>query len=218
MATRTGLGVIAMLLLGAACGRPSGGGSRVGDVINPEGMHETHYFGNLVLAQLDRRFFENAAKSEVWIDAPRLPTYQTQTFPTNQFAPGRQYTENVIVLKGRKVTFGVNVSGNSTLVGELTPNGDDFVIPVKFKRIDVNDMKITRQDQTTYSAEGTYSVWAADKDLEPGRPADRLLAEDMPTHTGVDVPMGLLYRVKIRAVSEEGVTLHQEYLIDYRGN
>ena len=73
------------------------------------------------------------------------------------------------------------------------------------KRIDVDDMLITRQDGTQYKVQGTYTITMEGCEV----------LKKAKTKTGISVPKGYAYKLHVRADSEQGLTQHQHYTIDY---
>ena len=68
-----------------------------------------------------------------------------------------------------------------------------------FRRIDVNDMKVTRPNGSVYFAKGTYTVTATDSNN-----TEETVVEDAPTKTGIDVAAGLIDSIEVSALTESG--------------
>lgn len=99
--------------------------------------------------------------------------------------------------------------------GKEEAKAQKFNFVVTPARIDVNDMKITRQDGTVYFAKGKYEV-DMDVKFTNGNTYSCNLISQGATKTGLDVMRGFRYVVTTTAISEEGSTLQSTEEIDLR--
>ncbi len=89
-----------------------------------------------------------------------------------------------------------------------------FTFDIATARLDVNDMKITRQDGTTYLAPGVYKI---EMETTINKHATSCtLVGNASTKTGLDVARGFKYTVTTQAESEEGSTLTSTQEVDLR--
>jgi hypothetical protein len=179
----------------------------VDDIINPIGQHEDHFFGKVEIVAPRERAFSDAGDSQVYIRTSTVKGAQSKVIRTRKVPTAQSITESVGVLKGK--TVAVQYRGGGTLnIAKETPNGDGFNIRVALKRIDVNDMLITRQDGSTYYAKGRYCMYAMhDRDWTQVTCAS--------TKTGMDVPPGYRYEINVSAVTEEGIQKAEKFSVDF---
>ena len=87
------------------------------------------------------------------------------------------------------------------------------LITSSLKRIDVNDMLVTKDDGTTYRARGTVRITMLDKS---GNKLTTITSR-MPTKRGVFVRTGFKYKVKVTASTEDDIDDYT-VILDYTAN
>lgn len=84
------------------------------------------------------------------------------------------------------------------------------IVTCAFKRIDVNHMTVTRDDGSTYIAKGKVAVTMYDKNDN----WVKYLVSSMPTQSGIFVPVGYKYHIKVVADTNDDRDTYERNL-DY---
>jgi len=172
--------------------------SAIADVIDPIGDDPGNKSVSLEIKLLDQNVYETAWPTSVPQNVRFSFANSKQLFSIKSFT-----SENTPAnLKGKPLTtfethdgiYSVIYGSFRLVEGELEKGTKKLVICLK--RIDVNDMLITRSDGTTYYAPGYFSV-STDGGLIP------LIASRVATRQGIFVPVGLKYQIVVRAKTED---------------
>lgn len=208
---------LALALGLAGCGAQENRGSKLLDEIDPVGEHD-HYLGKIIVNGPGVRKFQDATSGS--IDVAFWTTTRFERINTSSSAVPDQGIREVRAFpkKGASVEVFFRAGRNfPPMIPWFTPTNQGFSKTINLRRIDVNNMLITRQNGTTYRSRGSYNV------LFKKNPDDSYSSYDSgsivlqaATETGVDVPEGYIYLVQVSASSEEGSVLTHNEEVDFR--
>lgn len=168
-----------------------------------------------------------------WREKP-LPTTATSKMPVWIYDAGRTDKSGatfainhtlVDSLRAAMIPFFPTQDGQKFLIYDIALNNVSFsvsakagdVVQIPLKRLDVNDVRVTREDGSTYMAPGKFQLFVEETDPNSGAKAWRqiytvglcngtnaIAYRDLSTKTGVTVFPGV-YRLSIDYKTEEGM-------------
>ncbi|MCX6125093.1 MAG: hypothetical protein NTV34_10165 [Proteobacteria bacterium] len=200
----------------SSCGQVGLRKSSLKDEVDPTGEHDHHFFGQVVIRGPGSRKFPDAVESEIIVRFNKHADQFTYVRASTSKVPNLGVKAfDAFPLKGRDVCSEVRYSNTWLELGCFTPTEQRFRNTINLKRIDVNDMLITRENGTSYRKPGTYTAYY--KSAHNVYSSDDYLGQKThSTGTGVDVPEGFIYIIKVTATSEEGSVLTDSQEFDFR--